>query len=88
METMTVERVINAPVNEVFAWLTTTTDYTRSPLVLRCTLTRHGEGTPYGVGAVRSHLCSANASRTTTRPTPPSTSWSAACRPPGTSSAA
>ncbi|MFF8371788.1 SRPBCC family protein [Streptomyces lydicus] len=56
METMTVQRVINAPIDEVFAWLTTTTNYTRSPLVLRCTLTRHGEGTPYGVGAVRSHL--------------------------------
>ncbi|MFH8681592.1 SRPBCC family protein [Streptomyces lydicus] len=56
METMTVERVIHAPIDEVFAWLTTTTNYTRSPLVLRCALTRRGEGAPYGVGAVRSHL--------------------------------
>ncbi|MEU7256591.1 SRPBCC family protein [Streptomyces rimosus] len=56
METVTVERVIPAPVDEVFAWLTTTTHYTRSPLALRCRLTRHGEGAPYGVGAVRSHL--------------------------------
>ncbi|MFD7668377.1 SRPBCC family protein [Streptomyces sp. NPDC059788] len=56
METMTVERVIAAPIDEVFAWLTTTTNYTRSPLVLRCRLTRQGEGAPYGVGAVRSHL--------------------------------
>lgn len=56
METMTVERTINAPIDEVFAWLTTTTNYTRSPLVLRCRLTRHGETAPYGVGAVRSHL--------------------------------
>ncbi|SEC25435.1 Polyketide cyclase / dehydrase and lipid transport [Streptomyces sp. 2314.4] len=56
METMTVERVISAPVEEVFAWLTTTTHYTRSPLVLRCRLTRRGESAPYGVGAVRSHL--------------------------------
>lgn len=56
METMTVERVIAAPVEEVFAWLTTTTNYTRSPLVVRCRLTRRGEGAPYGVGAVRSHL--------------------------------
>ncbi|KAA6212444.1 SRPBCC family protein [Streptomyces albofaciens JCM 4342] len=56
METVTVERVIAAPVDEVFAWLTTTTHYTRSPLALRCRLTRHGAGAPYGVGAVRSHL--------------------------------
>ncbi|EPH44729.1 SRPBCC family protein [Streptomyces aurantiacus] len=56
METMTVERVIAAPIDDVFAWLTTTTNYTRSPLVLRCRLARRGEGAPYGVGAVRSHL--------------------------------
>ncbi|MGW8728655.1 SRPBCC family protein [Streptomyces sp. NPDC055808] len=56
METMTSERVIAAPIDDVFAWLTTTTHYTRSPLVLRCRLTRRGEGAPYGVGAVRSHL--------------------------------
>ncbi|MFH8572923.1 SRPBCC family protein [Streptomyces sp. NPDC017993] len=56
METMTVERVIDAPIDEVFAWLTTTTHYTRSPLVVRCRLTRRGENAPYGVGAVRSHL--------------------------------
>ncbi|MFE0177421.1 SRPBCC family protein [Streptomyces sp. NPDC059002] len=56
METMTVERVIAAPIEDVFDWLTTTTHYTSSPLVVRCRLTRHGEGAPYGVGAVRSHL--------------------------------
>ncbi|MEU6674309.1 SRPBCC family protein [Streptomyces sp. NPDC046925] len=56
METMTVERTIAAPIDEVFAWLTTTTNYTRSPLVLRCRLARAGESAPYGVGAVRSHL--------------------------------
>jgi Polyketide cyclase / dehydrase and lipid transport len=56
METMTVERVIHAPIEDVFAWLTTTTHYTASPLVLRCRLARHGEGAPYGLGAVRSHL--------------------------------
>jgi hypothetical protein len=53
---MTVERVIAAPIQEVFAWLTTTTNYTNSPLILRCRLTRHGEAAPYGVGAIRSHL--------------------------------
>ncbi|MEY9947915.1 SRPBCC family protein [Kitasatospora sp. GAS1066B] len=56
METMTVERTIHAPIDDVFAWLTTTTNYTTSPLVLRCRLTRRGQGAPYGVGAVRSHL--------------------------------
>ncbi|UFQ14117.1 MULTISPECIES: SRPBCC family protein [Streptomyces] len=56
METMTVERVIDAPIDDVFAWLTTTTNYTRSPLVVRCRLTRRGKGAPYGVGAVRGHL--------------------------------
>ncbi|MGW2225270.1 SRPBCC family protein [Streptomyces formicae] len=56
METMTVERVIAAPIEEVFSWLTTTTHYTSSPLVLRCRLARRGEGAPYGVGAVRDHL--------------------------------
>ncbi|MFD9903210.1 SRPBCC family protein [Streptomyces sp. NPDC059063] len=56
METVTVERTIDAPIEDVFAWLTTTTNYTRSPLVLRCRLTRRGDGAPYGVGAVRSHL--------------------------------
>ncbi|MEU9098656.1 SRPBCC family protein [Streptomyces sp. NPDC048361] len=56
METMTAERVIDAPIDEVFAWLTTTTHYTRSPLVLRCRLSRRGKDAPYGVGAVRSHL--------------------------------
>ncbi|MEU1629631.1 SRPBCC family protein [Streptomyces sp. NPDC020096] len=56
METMTVERVIDAPIDDVFTWLTTTTNYTSSPLVLRCRLSRHGETAPYGVGAVRSHL--------------------------------
>ncbi|MEU2512277.1 SRPBCC family protein [Streptomyces syringium] len=56
METMIVERTIDAPIDDVFAWLTTTTNYTASPLVLRCRLTRRGETAPYGLGAVRSHL--------------------------------
>ncbi|MFI6638724.1 SRPBCC family protein [Streptomyces sp. NPDC050504] len=56
METVTVVRVIDAPIDAVFAWLTTTTHYAKSPLVLRCRLARPGEGAPYGVGAVRLHL--------------------------------
>ncbi|AJE83557.1 hypothetical protein SLNWT_3181 [Streptomyces albus] len=55
METMTAERVIAAPAEEVFQWLATTSNYTRSPLVLRARLARPGEGAPYGVGAVRLH---------------------------------
>ncbi|WJV44620.1 SRPBCC family protein [Streptomyces flavofungini] len=56
METMIVERVVAAPVDDVFDWLTTTTNYTRSPLAVRCRLNRPGETAPYGVGAVRDHL--------------------------------
>lgn len=55
METVSVERVIAAPIEEVFEWCATTTNYTRSPLVLRARLARHGRGAPYGVGAVRLH---------------------------------
>ncbi|AKU15437.1 SRPBCC family protein [Luteipulveratus mongoliensis] len=55
METMTTERVIPAPIDEVFDWLSTTTNYTRSPYALRCRLARPGEGAAYGVGAVRVH---------------------------------
>ncbi|QUQ65611.1 SRPBCC family protein [Kutzneria sp. CA-103260] len=55
METVTVRRVIAAPIDEVFDWCATTTNYTRSPLVLRARLARHGQGAPYGVGAVRLH---------------------------------
>ncbi|MBB4688685.1 SRPBCC family protein [Amycolatopsis jiangsuensis] len=56
METVTVERFIGAPPDEVFDWLTTTTRYRAAPMVLWCRLTRPGADAPYGVGAVRSHL--------------------------------
>jgi len=55
VETITVERVVAAPVEEVFAWLTTTTNYTASPWVLRARLAEPGDGAPYGVGAIRLH---------------------------------
>ncbi|MER7846834.1 SRPBCC family protein [Kitasatospora sp. NPDC096077] len=55
METLTVRRVIAAPIAEVFDWCATTTNYTRSPLVLRARLARPGAEAPYGVGAVREH---------------------------------
>ncbi|MFB7666316.1 SRPBCC family protein [Kitasatospora sp. NPDC056138] len=55
METLTVRRVIAAPIAEVFDWCATTTNYTRSPLILRARLARAGAGAPYGVGAIRLH---------------------------------
>ncbi|MFE4398000.1 MULTISPECIES: SRPBCC family protein [Streptomycetaceae] len=55
METLTVRRVIAAPIEDVFDWCATTTNYTRSPLILRARLARPGAGAPYGVGAVRVH---------------------------------
>ncbi|GAA1719275.1 SRPBCC family protein [Fodinicola feengrottensis] len=55
MEEVTVERVVAAPVEEVFDWLATTTNYTRSRWVLRARLARAGSGAPYGVGAIRLH---------------------------------
>ncbi|MDH6705719.1 hypothetical protein P3T27_002441 [Kitasatospora sp. MAA19] len=55
METVTVRRVVEAPITEVFDWCATTTNYTRSPYVLRARLARPGQGAPYGVGAVRLH---------------------------------
>jgi uncharacterized protein YndB with AHSA1/START domain len=56
LETITVDRVIAAPINDVFTWLTTTANYTASPMVLRCRLARPGADAPYGLGAVRVHL--------------------------------
>ncbi|MEV4434442.1 SRPBCC family protein [Streptomyces sp. NPDC049555] len=55
METVSVRRVIAAPIAEVFDWCATTTNYTRSPFVLRARLARPGTDAPYGVGAVRLH---------------------------------
>ncbi|MFI1917762.1 SRPBCC family protein [Nocardia sp. NPDC020380] len=55
METITVERTIPAPIDRVFEWCAVTTNYERSPWVLRDTLTRPGEDAPWGVGALRKH---------------------------------
>ncbi|MFJ3788595.1 SRPBCC family protein [Kitasatospora sp. NPDC090091] len=55
MQTLTVRRTIAAPIADVFDWCATTSNYTRSPLVLRARLARQGAGAPYGVGAVRLH---------------------------------
>ena len=50
---ITVERTIDAPPDEVFAWLGDSSNYTASPMVLREKRTRDGKGAPYGVGAER-----------------------------------
>ncbi|WP_406210636.1 SRPBCC family protein [Kitasatospora sp. NBC_01560] len=55
METLTVRRVVAAPIADVFDWCATTTNYTRSALILRARLARPGAQAPYGVGAVRLH---------------------------------
>jgi hypothetical protein len=56
METITVTRTIAAPIDDVFAWYATTSNWERSGWVLRNRLTRPGTEAPYGVGAVRTHL--------------------------------
>lgn len=55
METVTVRRVIAAPIADVFEWCAVSSNYTRTPFVLRARLARPGEGAPYGVGAIRLH---------------------------------
>lgn len=55
METITVERVIPAPIEDTFEWLATTTNYTVTPYAIRCRLATPGEDAPYGTGAVRVH---------------------------------
>ncbi|MFB7629608.1 SRPBCC family protein [Streptomyces sp. NPDC056149] len=55
MDTLTVRRVVAAPIAEVFSWCATTTNYARTPFVLKARLARPGQGAPYGVGAVRVH---------------------------------
>ncbi|MCZ0971526.1 SRPBCC family protein [Streptomyces albulus] len=55
METLTVQRVVAAPIADVFDWCATTTNYTRTPFVLRARLARPGRDAPYGTGAVRVH---------------------------------
>ncbi|MFE6920407.1 SRPBCC family protein [Nocardia sp. NPDC057663] len=56
METVVVERVVAAPIEQVFDWCATTTNYERSFWVLRNRLAHPGRGAPYGVGAIRRHI--------------------------------
>lgn len=53
METLTVERTIAAPIEDVFAWLSNAHNYTRSKFVLRERLAEPGADAPYGLGALR-----------------------------------
>ncbi|GAA3696136.1 SRPBCC family protein [Gordonia hankookensis] len=53
METVTVERTIDAPVDTVFAWISNAHNYTRTPLVVSERLRTPGRDAPYGVGAIR-----------------------------------
>lgn len=54
--TMTVERVVHAPADEVFDWLADAGNYPSSRVVLRARLVTAGAGAPYGPGAVRALL--------------------------------
>jgi uncharacterized protein YndB with AHSA1/START domain len=51
--TVSVERVVAAPMAGVFNWLSDASNYTRSRFVLRERLVRRGEDAAYGLGAVR-----------------------------------
>ena len=53
MRTVDVERTINAPIDDVFEWLTDITNYQRVPFIRRVTLVRPGAVIEHGVGAVR-----------------------------------
>src|SRR5918999_345161 len=51
--TVSVERVVAAPLGDVFEWLSDASNYTRSRFVLHERLVRPGDDAAYGIGAVR-----------------------------------
>ncbi|MFI5780472.1 SRPBCC family protein [Nocardia sp. NPDC051570] len=53
MRTVDLERTIQAPIADVFDWLTDATNYQRVLLIRRVTLVRPGDIAEHGVGAVR-----------------------------------
>lgn len=53
MLTVSVERIVAAPLTDVFEWLSDASNYTRSRFVLHERLVRSGEDAAYGLGAVR-----------------------------------
>lgn len=53
MATIVVQRTIAAPIAEVFDWLSTATNYTKSHGVLKAKLVEPGEDGAWGNGAIR-----------------------------------
>lgn len=53
MPTVTVRRTIAAPIDDVFDWLSTATNYPQAPGVLRARLAEPGVDGAFGNGAVR-----------------------------------
>jgi uncharacterized protein YndB with AHSA1/START domain len=53
MQNISVERVVAAPIAEVFEWLSDASNYTQSRFVVRERLVQHGENAAYGLDAVR-----------------------------------
>ena len=53
MQTVTVERTIDAPQERVFDFMSNAANFTRSPLVLRQRLAERGREAAYGQGALR-----------------------------------
>lgn len=56
MPTIKVQRTIPAPIAEVFDWLSTATNYTKSPGILSAKLVEPGVDGAFGNGAVREVL--------------------------------
>ena len=59
MPTINVQRTIPAPIEDVFDWLSTATNYTKTAGVLRVQLAEPGEDGGFGNGAVREVLAGA-----------------------------
>jgi hypothetical protein len=53
MPTIQVQRTIAAPISDVFEWLSTATNYTKSPGIFRATLAEPGDDGAFGNGAIR-----------------------------------
>jgi Polyketide cyclase / dehydrase and lipid transport len=53
MRTVKLERIIRAPADDVFEWISDVTNFQRVPLIWRVTLVRPGDVAEHGVGAVR-----------------------------------
>lgn len=53
MQTVSVERIVAAPIGDVFRWLSEAGNYTDAWVVVRERLVQQGDGAAYGEGAVR-----------------------------------